>query len=313
MLLDNYQYNHIYNMKEHQNIVLSENQQELITGLMLGDGHLSAPSKYSKNSRLIINRSFLDQDYAFWIYDQIKNICVSPPKKYQNKRNGKITIGIRTSTMCLLSLSKLRQFWYPRKIKKIPQDLKLTAFILFIWFCDDGHFRVKGKNECCLTLSTHGFSKKEVNYLIKLLNNKFGGGFRITLDRCKYYIIEASTKPALKFVKEIDHYFNNIMIRKANRWRSEINHLFIGKWFELPEQNIFYNKNLCIIFYKYCLSHDYITIMQMEKDKIINHKTFKKISSWLFSNKLLLKKGNKLFISNAAKKYMQLTLIEMCQ
>jgi len=41
-------------------------QQEVLTGLMLGDGHLSIGGK-AKNPRLRINRTDRDMEYAEWI------------------------------------------------------------------------------------------------------------------------------------------------------------------------------------------------------------------------------------------------------
>jgi len=59
---------------------LTQFQKSVIKGIILGDGYLRKLEGRS-NAFLEINHSYRQKSYVDWKYQQLKNICLSSPKK----------------------------------------------------------------------------------------------------------------------------------------------------------------------------------------------------------------------------------------
>jgi len=205
----------------NEQIILNNEQRQVLTGLMLGDGCLQYSRKETENSnpRLTSARSIIDKNYMFWIYDKIKNLCHSKPNEYHvfDKRTKKTYSSIRLASKSLNCLKSMHQEWYDNKIKRLPPNLELTPLILLIWFLDDGSFIKRSQTKFEIKLSTHGFSKTENEYLSSLLSKRYSANFRLCQDNNKYYLA-ASSKGALSFIREINDIFPDCMRRKKEKW-----------------------------------------------------------------------------------------------
>lgn len=201
-------------------ILISSEQQEILEGLMLGDGCIQYSSKESKNPRLGIIRSILDEDYMLWQYSKLQSLCASGVKRhsYFDERTNKTYYNIQLQSKSLPKLKAIRDRWYPNNKKIIPLDLKLTPLICLIWFCDDGSIIHRNKKATELKLSTHGFSFEENLFLVHLLNEELKEKFRICKSESKFYIA-GSSKAAIAFIKYIDAIFPECMSRKSDKWR----------------------------------------------------------------------------------------------
>jgi len=174
---------------------LTQFQESLIIGTILGDGYLRIiPGR--KNAFLEINHSFSQKEYVDWKFEKLQNICVSPPKKRKGNEN---RIAYRFYTKQYPELTEIYNNFYKNGKKIIPNDLKLDAVSLSVWFMDDG-------SKCSNSdfyLNTQQFSKEDQ---LKLLDYLKEVGLVATLNKDKNYhrirFISSSISKLKELVKE---------------------------------------------------------------------------------------------------------------
>lgn len=136
----------------------------IITGSLLGDGHMSKVSNYSY--RLRFEQGDINKDYIFWLHKFIKNIGYTSTKPLLI---GKIYYFY---TYSFSSLEYIYKEFYHNNKKILPSkqflQLHLTPLALAIWIMDDGGVQKTG-----LTLETHNFRKEEILILCEILRNKY--------------------------------------------------------------------------------------------------------------------------------------------
>ena len=214
---------------------INQLQQNIIDGLMLGDGTLEI---HGTNPRLSITRSTKDLDYLEWHFKSFKNLCkqgiVNKPRF--DKRTNKYYERAYFRTRTLPIFLPLRNKWYKNNIKIIPSDLLLNPIIIATWILDDGHFeKMKNIKVLKMHLATNSFSKDEVYFLKSLLDNRYNCKFTISkcTDKEQYTIIGANTASRL-LLREIDSYIpNNVMCRKTSIWRNPEVHLYDDNFLKL--------------------------------------------------------------------------------
>jgi hypothetical protein len=201
--------------------ILSEEQQQILNGLMLGDGSIVFPhKKRSGHPRLSITRQIQDKDYLFWQYEIFKNFYGTPPKynKFYHNKVDKYYENFACRTKTGQVFTDYYNKWYLNKKKIVPQDLELTPLTILIWFLDDGCVVKSSENGLTIKFSTDGFTKSDTNHLAVLLESfihekinvyKNGSGF----------ILKAATLAAIKIIKIIDPIFPNCMERKRT-WKN---------------------------------------------------------------------------------------------
>ena len=158
---------------------LTQFQESVIIGTMLGDGYLRiVPGR--RNALLELNHAFSAKDYVDWKFQDLKNICISPPKK--RKGNGE-RIAYRFNTRQHPQLTKLYREFYRKGKKIVPNNLKLNEVILSVWFMDNG-------SKCgssSFYLNTQHFSKKDQRKLLEKLE-VLGLYGRLNRDKSYYRI-----------------------------------------------------------------------------------------------------------------------------
>lgn len=200
----------------HPYIKLTEYQDQVLTGLMLGDGHLD---KVNKNAHLSLNRSIKDLEYLKFESNIFYNFLTP---LFQNhlvkmtlsfdKRSSKYYEGCYFRTARNGSLTEYHYKWY-NGTKILPKDLKLSSPTMAHWIADDGHITYnKLPYRFVLELSTHSFTENEVEFLIKLLSDRYKEKFLPSFKNKKYFIIKAYDSACRSIFKDIDPYFK--MIRK---------------------------------------------------------------------------------------------------
>ncbi len=197
--------------------LLNQFQEEVLTGLMLGDGCLfyNKLSK-SKYPMLTISRKISDIEYLrdnFLCFKQFCNYDDVKLFNYHDKRTNKIYYGCKFSTFACPLFTNYYNLWYINGKKQIPKDLKLTPLTCAIWFCDDGSVVVSKNKRLKIKLSTHGFSLDENVYLINLLFKMFNEKFTLSCDNGKYFITAADSG-CKSFIKYIEKYIPISMKRK---------------------------------------------------------------------------------------------------
>lgn len=158
----------------------------------------------------------------------LKNFCASGIKESSrfDKRYNKWYDSCYMRTKTLPEFLPYRQKWYPEKIKVVPRDLILNKTIIAKWVGDDGCIRENSKNALILKFSTEGFTKEEVEFLTKLLTERYNGYFgvyRKDTDLLKEnWIIKTSHISAVTLLKDINDEFV-FLERKKKIWQPYIN------------------------------------------------------------------------------------------
>jgi hypothetical protein len=159
-------------------------QQQIITGSLLGDGSLKGGSRF--NWKFIKPQKSSRLEYLQWHFEKLGCFSCSIVSnnsflkfKYYNGIE-KISYSKRYSTHSHPYFTNLALNWYKNTngsfvkndkntiIKIIPPDLKLTPLSLAVWYCDDGTNDVLRK---CIKIYTNCFSQDECQFLIYRLEN----------------------------------------------------------------------------------------------------------------------------------------------
>src|ERR1700722_419777 len=127
----------------------TEQQSNILTGLMLGDGNLDKKLK-GKNATLQIHRSQEDLDYLIYqksVFDQF----ITPAGICQYETDYDCNGIIKTNKQCSFRthahplFTELWKKWYVNKVRQLPNDLELNREIIAHWFCDDGSIFTRSK------------------------------------------------------------------------------------------------------------------------------------------------------------------------
>lgn len=152
------------------NEFLTKRQQSILIGNILGDGGVyidkGLPYYYFKQREK-------NKDYVFWLYEELKNLCPSPPK--QRKDNGQWYF----YTSCLECLILFRATFYDSKSgrKCIPKNINeflVSPLLLAVWYMDDGTLDYRKKDHCAFSLTINCFTVQEGKLLSKALQKNFG-------------------------------------------------------------------------------------------------------------------------------------------
>lgn len=199
---------------------LSEQQNNLIVGSMLGDGHIRR-QKSHWNSMFYIKRCQKDLAYLEWEANIVKDIITETGIRKRDQydtRTNKTYYSCELITRALITLNKFHDEWYHNRIKVVPNDLKLNAEIIAIWFCDDGTIGTgSSNNRLRVSFATNSFSKDEVYFLKDLLDDRYNENFTTS---CRHdtekeqYIIHGSDSAARTMIADIDPVFPIGMQRK---------------------------------------------------------------------------------------------------
>lgn len=158
-------------------LIISKQVWEVVTGELLGDGHISYDplNKPNINGRLEFTFSADIKYYVDYLkFDVLFPICTkSQPTGWPNIPEIKKVTQYWFSTKRMLLISDLHKLWYElvdgRYVKILPKDIEnmLTPRAIAHWIMGDGYF--SGSVLIC----TDNFTKKEVTQLIDILERKF--------------------------------------------------------------------------------------------------------------------------------------------
>ena len=194
-------------------------QEEVLTGLMLGDGCLYR-HKPTHCPHLAITRQAGDRSYLEWTGEIFKEFLArsiqdgSILDARTNKTYYKTVLVTRRAPAFLPYYQK----WYPEGVKIVPADLVLTPTVLAVWFADDGYVRptcVPWRMQ--LKLSTMGFSCTDAERLAEMLCVRYGEYFSALKEDGRKHL-NTSDAGTRAFLREIDPVFPPGIDRKCY-WR----------------------------------------------------------------------------------------------
>ncbi len=153
------------NNKSHTpKIIFTDRQIEVLTGCLLGDGHLSkirSNSYFSYTSNIENHIKFVYNEFNKYMND-IRFI------NYYDKRTNKTYYRYITNSILNETFTDLRQKWYPNGKKIIPNNIKLTSTVCLFWYIGDGGLiqNYKKKKTSYLKLSTQCFNEDDIDNIL---------------------------------------------------------------------------------------------------------------------------------------------------
>lgn len=168
---------------------LSEEQQSLIVGTLLGDGGM----RCKVNALLEINHCLKQKKYVDWKHKVLDGIVIQEPKA--RKGEGP-RMSYRFTTKSLPELTVYYEMFYKDGVKVVPEDLQIDPMALAVWFMDDG-----SKSRSAVYFNTQGFGIPCQNRLLDVLQAQWGLTGSLNKDR-EYRRIRISTE-STKRLREI--------------------------------------------------------------------------------------------------------------
>lgn len=172
-----------------QELVLNEFQKQVLTGYLLGDGHIET-WKNSQVARLKVEQGLMQKEFVDWLFEVFGEFVKTPPR-FKPK-------SVYFNTLSSSEFYLFYRMFYLNGRKIIPNDLKLllTPISLAIWFMGDGS--VKSKETNGRIINTHAFTEVEISKTCFLLKEKFSlqASIRRQKDGLQIYI---SAKSAVIF------------------------------------------------------------------------------------------------------------------
>ena len=205
----------------HEATPLTLLEREVLDGLMLGDGCLSLGKK-SRNPCLRITRTAVDLDYIHWTADVFRARLTDASVRVRTILDGRTHRAYESArfrTRCDSALRAPHLRWYPGGTKVVPDDLRLSAVSVAVWFADDGSVRAASRRTPEIKFATHGFQGSEVQRLADLLADRYEQRFPVyAAEKPGQFTIRASGSAAKALLRDIDPVFPPLA-RKADRWR----------------------------------------------------------------------------------------------
>ncbi|MCK9459606.1 MAG: hypothetical protein M0R80_08205 [Proteobacteria bacterium] len=192
--------------------VFSDYQLQVLTGSLLGDGHLTKV-KYGSPS-FSKSQATKRIEYLNWHFGIFGSIA-SSVKTCQNWAKGKQYSKSKFYTKTHPHLAELRKIWYPKGVKIVPHNITLTPLAVAIWFFDDGTNNLKNR---CVKFATYSFNRDDCNFLVSQLSQM---GFKSTV--CKDNVIRVRTESYKALIDMVKPYMlwncfaHKILYREASR------------------------------------------------------------------------------------------------
>lgn len=180
---------------------LNQEQYVILTGLLLGDGHLES-GNHGRSYRLKVEHSLQQLDYTEWLFEKFRNLC-QQTKLYQRIRSdGRVCVGFTTTT--LPSFQFHGQQFYAGKEKRIPPLLHklVTPLSLAVWFMDDGSR--KSLRHLTYNIHTLGYTKTDLELVKDTLLSTLGITVELHAQRNDTWRLYVGSSSARQFTEMIN-------------------------------------------------------------------------------------------------------------
>jgi len=179
---------------------LTKKQKEALIGIALGDGHLrrtiSPVKQLYSNTFLTITFAEKFRPFALNIFELFKDFWRPLGFRTSSVQSGKGSPFYKRITLVSKTLPIFNEYhslFYKlsdngKFVKFIPNNIEqlLTSISLAYFIMGDGSYNKKTK---CFRLSTHSFTKKEVELISSAILNKFQIKSKLELVRNEQYLI----------------------------------------------------------------------------------------------------------------------------
>lgn len=155
---------------ENPQVSITPRQMSIINGSLLGDSCLKNNS--TQTAYLSIAHTIKQKEYVDWIYNELKSICPTLPKKYTSKDNKYITYYFASESR--RDLKEIRdKIYIPHKTVSKWWINQIDDMGLAVWYMDDGSLQYINKTKSVFSFATNSFSQEENYILAGMLKDKF--------------------------------------------------------------------------------------------------------------------------------------------
>lgn len=167
-------------------LVLSDRQQAVLVGTLLGDGCLA---KHGYYHRLHIKHKAAHRSLVEFKYEVFREFVSMPIHRFDQQLLGQGFPCMQFATRTSPVFSDWAALFYEKRRKSVPQDVAcwLSPLAVAIWFMDDGAADHSG-----ITFQTHSFNERDIQLLIGALRENFGIVSNSRQNRGKEIIYVAS-------------------------------------------------------------------------------------------------------------------------
>ena len=160
-------------IEEYKKILkLSEEQREVLIGILLGDAHLETQNQ-GRTYRLKVQQSVQHKSYVMHLYRLFQEWVRTEPQSKVVRTRGNCSEGWWFQTYSHGAFRFYASQFYCDRKKKVPELIHkwLTPAGIAYWFMDDGS--QKSSQSKAVIFNTQGFKVNEVERLCSVLNSKF--------------------------------------------------------------------------------------------------------------------------------------------
>jgi LAGLIDADG DNA endonuclease family len=143
----------------------------IVDGLLLGDGSID-PNGCLRLGQAKIRQGWLEEITAQFAALQVasRTIPIKPQECAVAGRKIRFKGGRLLYTPAYVEMQQQRLRWYPKGIKRVPEDLSFKPVAMAHWFCGDGSYNSNGT----LVFYTNGFQRNEVRLLAARFSTAVG-------------------------------------------------------------------------------------------------------------------------------------------
>jgi len=147
---------------------LSDEQQAVLVGTLLGDGCLA---KHGRYHRLHVKHKGAHRSLVEFKHGVFGNLATMPVHEFVQRLHGKSYPCLQFATRTSPLLTEWHSVFYRGSRKIVPANIgaRLRPLAFAVWLMDDGAADYAG-----ITLQTHCFSVCEVQLLADVLRQRFG-------------------------------------------------------------------------------------------------------------------------------------------
>jgi hypothetical protein len=179
--------------REVQDRLLTQEQEAVLTGTLLGDGSLPVHGRYP---RLFVKHKADHDALALFKYEVFRDFISMRPHYFPQRLNGRGYPCVQFVSRTNVAFLGWRQRFYRGRRKVVPVDIDrdLSPLALAVWLMDDGAADYAG-----LTFQTHSFTQAETNRLAAVLRRKYGLSTRVRANRGSLIVyVAAESIPELR-------------------------------------------------------------------------------------------------------------------
>lgn len=177
-------------------VKLSKEASEFLTGELLGDASIVWGNKPTSAYYTITSKH---ETYLRWIEAKLLPFGIARRGQLRPYKNKYGVYWLLQSKYYRDGLSSLRELWYPKGKKIVPEGITLTPLTVRMWFIEDGSAFTRSSGKKSVNFCTNGFEKGDTERLAEMLTSVLGvEGVRINKAHGKGYLIVINKKAAIK-------------------------------------------------------------------------------------------------------------------